>query len=219
MTEQCGDTLSWLRVKDIDVLVGAAGGEERARWIHLHLHTSVSHLEATRSRQTQTCAWSAAAYLEQSSFVGGWAFQTLLQLPRLHVVNSENTKLNVSNPLTLPLKNAPLFLLTWRFGPGRRWRREPRSGPGPCRTALSSPPRGGAGRTSNHRLSGPKEQQGSAVQKRSPASAEPNRFNWTETKSSLRWSNITWKIRQEVNIRLALLELIRTQPGSKAPIL
>lgn len=98
-------------------------------------------------------------HLQQSSFITGRAFQTLFQLPSFHVVHSEkNTHTRISFSLQLiSVQWRFLSILTWCFGPDRRWRRASSMSPGPCRTESSSPPRGDSWRTKNPPPSGPQQ--------------------------------------------------------------
>lgn len=102
-------------------------------------------------------------HLQQSSFIAGRAFQTLLQLPGFHVVHPKKQQGNKlwrqlqAAALSWSLSRRLFFLLsflTWCFGPDRRWRRASSTSPGPCRTASSSPPRGDSWRTTSPPPSG-----------------------------------------------------------------
>ncbi len=56
--EQGGDTLSWLVIKDGDVFIRAAGGEERPRRIHLNLQKTQNVSQSQHRIRTPQSTWS-----------------------------------------------------------------------------------------------------------------------------------------------------------------
>lgn len=98
VSEERGHTLPRLVVKDGYILVGAAGGDERARRIQLDLQAK-GHDAAVKRGQTvkllpvgskvKRRGQRARPHFQQSPFVAGRALQALFQLPGLHVVHPD----------------------------------------------------------------------------------------------------------------------------------